>query len=104
MSSPELLESSTRMLKVTGGRWSRNIPIPHAAGEDMFMSRMARELKIFPYERNIVVVVSVVMDKDHQDAARKRRTITRVGDPMREVKQARGGAKSAALAAANHRR
>jgi hypothetical protein len=96
MSSPELWESSARMLKVTGGRWPRNVPIPRAAGEDIFMSRMARELKIFPYGRNIAVVVSAVMDKDCQDAARKRRAITRVGDPMREVKRARGGAKSTA--------
>ena len=36
------------------------------------------------------------MDKDHQDATRKRRAIARVEDPMREVKRARGGAKSAA--------
>jgi hypothetical protein len=97
MSSPELRECSARMLKVTGGRWPRNIPIPRAAGEDMFTSRMARELKIFPYGWNIAAVVSAVMDKDRQDAMRKRREITRVGDPMREVKRARGGAKSTAL-------
>jgi hypothetical protein len=36
------------------------------------------------------------MEKDRQDAARKRRAITRVGDPFREAKKARGGAKSAA--------
>jgi hypothetical protein len=84
------------MLKVTGGRWPRNVPIPRAAGEDIFTSRMAGELKIFPYGRNIDAVVSSVMDKDRQDAARKRRAITRVGDPMREVKRARGGAKSTA--------
>jgi hypothetical protein len=53
MSSPELQESSAQMLKVTEGRWPRNVPIPHAAGEDIFMSRMARELKIFPYGQNI---------------------------------------------------
>jgi hypothetical protein len=28
MSSPELRESSTRMLKVTGGWWPKNVPIP----------------------------------------------------------------------------
>ena len=28
MSSPELRETSARMLKVTGGRWPRNVPIP----------------------------------------------------------------------------
>jgi hypothetical protein len=28
MSSPELRESSARMLKVTGGCWPRNVPIP----------------------------------------------------------------------------
>jgi hypothetical protein len=36
------------------------------------------------------------MDKDRQDAARKRRAFTRVGDPPREVKRARGGTKAAA--------
>jgi hypothetical protein len=64
MSSPELRESSARMLRVTGGRWPKNVLIPRAAGEDMFTSRMARDLKIFPYGRNIVVVVSIVMEKD----------------------------------------
>jgi hypothetical protein len=96
MSSPELRESSARMLEVTRGRWPRNVPIPRMAGEDMFMSRLSREMKIFPYGRNIVVVVSIVMDKDRQDATRKRRAFTRVGDPSREVKKARGVAKSAA--------
>jgi hypothetical protein len=46
MSSPELRESSARMLEVTGGRWPTNVPIPRAAGEDMFTSRLAREMKI----------------------------------------------------------
>jgi hypothetical protein len=36
MSSPELRESSSRMLRVTGGWWPRNVPIPRAAGEDFF--------------------------------------------------------------------
>jgi hypothetical protein len=34
MSSLELRKTSMRMLKVTGGRWPRNVPIPRAAGED----------------------------------------------------------------------
>jgi hypothetical protein len=84
------------MLKVTGGRWPRNVPIPRAAGEDIFTSRLASEMKIFPYGRNIAAVVSTVMDKDRQDVARKRRAFTRVGDPSREVKRAWGGAKSIA--------
>jgi hypothetical protein len=54
------------------------------------------EMKIFPYGWNIAGVVSAVMDKDHQDATRKRRAFTRVGDPSRDVKKARGIAKSAA--------
>jgi hypothetical protein len=91
MSSPELRESSARMLKVTGGRWPRNVPIPHAAGEDIFTSRMARELNIFPYGRNIAAVVSAVMERDRQDATRKRRAVTRVGDPFREATKVRGG-------------
>jgi hypothetical protein len=36
------------------------------------------------------------MDKDRQDVAQKHRAFARVGDPSREVKRARGGAKSAA--------
>jgi hypothetical protein len=78
------------MLKVTRGRWPRNILIPRAAGEDIFTSRMARELKIFPYGQNIAVVVSAVMERDRQDTARKRRAVTRVGDPFREAKKAWG--------------
>jgi hypothetical protein len=50
MSSLELRESSARMLEVTGGRWPKNLPIPWAEGEDMSTSRIARGLKIFPYE------------------------------------------------------
>jgi hypothetical protein len=96
MSSPELWDSSPRMLEVTGGRWPKNVPIPRAAGEDFFTSCMARELKVFPYGRNIAVVVSAVMEKDHQDAAQKRRAVVRIVDPMREAKRARGSAKAAA--------
>jgi hypothetical protein len=96
MSSPELRESWTRMLEITGGRWPRNVLIPRVAGEDIFMSCLAHEMKIFPYGRNIAAVVSAVMDKDRQDATRKRRTFTRVGDPSREVKRAWGGMKSTA--------
>jgi hypothetical protein len=35
------------MLKVTGGRWPRNVPIPRAVGEDIFTSRLAREIIFF---------------------------------------------------------
>jgi hypothetical protein len=69
---------------------------PRAAGEDFFTSRMARDLKVFPYGRNIVVVVSEVMNKDRQDAAQKRRAVVRLADPMREAKRAWGSAKTAA--------
>jgi hypothetical protein len=69
---------------------------PHATGEDFFTSRMARDLKIFPYGRNIAAVVSTLMEKDRQDAAQKRRAVVRIGDPFREAKKARGAAKSAA--------
>jgi hypothetical protein len=64
MSSPELRESSTRMLEVTRGRWPKNVPIPRAAGEDFFTSRMTHDLRVFPYRRNIAAVVSAVMNKD----------------------------------------
>jgi hypothetical protein len=96
MSSPELQESFVRMLKVTGGRWPRNVLIPRAAGEDMFTSRLAREMKIFPYGQNVVVVVLAVMEKHRQDAQRKRRVFARVGDPWCEVKMARASVKPAA--------
>jgi hypothetical protein len=102
MSSPELRESSARMLEVTGDRWPRNVSIPWAAGKDIFTSRLAREMKILPYGWNIAVVVSVVMDKDRQDAARKRRAFTRVGDPRsRGHEEARSPPPPAA---ADHRR
>jgi hypothetical protein len=96
MSSPELRESSARMLEVTGGRWPKNVLIPRAAGKDFFTSRMARDLRVFPYGRNIAAVVSVVMNKDRQDAAQKRRVVVRMADPMREAKRAQGSAKVAA--------
>jgi hypothetical protein len=96
MSSPELQESSARMLEVTRGRWPKNVPIPRAAGEDFFTSRMARDLKVFPYRRNIAAVVSAVMNKDRQDAAHKRWAVVRIADPMREAKRARGSVKAAA--------
>jgi hypothetical protein len=96
MSSPELRESSARMLEVTGGRWPKNVPIPRTAGEDFFTTRMARDLRVFPYGRNIATVVSVVMNKDRQDAAQKRRAVVRMVDPVREAKRARGSAKDAA--------
>jgi hypothetical protein len=62
----------------------------------MSTSRIARGLRIFPYRRNIVVVVSAVMNKDRQDAAQKRRAVIRLADPRREAKKARGSAKAAA--------
>jgi hypothetical protein len=96
MSSPELRESSTRMLEVTGGQWPKNVLIPRAAGEDFFTSRMARDLKVFPYRQNIAAVVSAVMNKDRQDATQKSRAVVRLADPMREAKRARGSVKTAA--------
>jgi hypothetical protein len=101
MSSPELRESSARMLEVTGGRWPKNVPIPRAAGEDFFTSRMARDLKVFPYGRNIAAVVSAVMERDRQDATQKRRAVVRIVDPMREAKKARGARRLLPLAVAN---
>jgi hypothetical protein len=94
MSSPELRESSARMLRVTGGWWPKNVPIPRAAGEDFFTSRMVRDWKVFPYERNIAAVVSAVMDKDCQGAAQKRQSV--VGLHEARLKRQRGAAKAAA--------
>jgi hypothetical protein len=82
------------MLKVTGGWWPKNVPIPRAAGEDFFTSRMVRDFRVFPYGRNIAAVVSAVMDKDRQEAAQKRRAVVRL--PEARPKRARGTAKAAA--------
>jgi hypothetical protein len=84
------------MLKVTGGRWPRNVLIPRAADKDVFTSRLAREMKIFPYGRNVGVVVSDVMEKDRQDAPRKCWAFARLGDPRREAKMARASVKPGA--------
>jgi hypothetical protein len=82
------------MLRVTGGCWPRNVPIPRAAGEDFFTSRMVREWRVFPYGRNIAVVVSAVMDKDRQGAAQKRQAVVRLVEAR--PKRQRGAAKAAA--------
>jgi hypothetical protein len=94
MSSPELRESSARMLKVTGGWWPKNVPIPRVAGKDFFTSRMVRDWRVFPYGRNIAAVVSAVMDKDRQGAAQKRQAVVRL--PEARPKRSRGTAKAAA--------
>jgi hypothetical protein len=72
MTSHDLQKSSSRMLKVNGGEWHKKDPIPMAFGEDYFTSRLVRDFKIFPYGRNIGVVVTVVMEKDCQKSARKK--------------------------------
>jgi hypothetical protein len=82
------------MLRVTGGCWPRNVPIPRATGEDFFTSRMVREWRVFPYGRNIAAVVSAVMDKDRQGAAQKRQAVVRLHEAS--PKRQRGAAKAAA--------
>jgi hypothetical protein len=82
------------MLRVTGGWWPRNVPIPRAAGEDFFTSRMVRDWKVFPYGQNIAAVVSAVMDKDRQGAAQKRQAVVRLHEAR--PKRPRGTAKAAA--------
>jgi hypothetical protein len=94
MSSPELRESSARMLRVTGGWWPKNVPVPRAASEDFFTSRMVRDWKVFPYGRNIAAIVSAVMDKDRQGAAQKRQTVVMLHEAR--PKRPRGTTKAAA--------
>jgi predicted protein tyrosine phosphatase len=44
---------------------------------------LAREFKIFPYERNIGAVVSIVMEKVHQETLwKKRKALLRLVDPL----------------------
>jgi hypothetical protein len=94
MSSPELRESSARMLRVTGGCWPKNVPIPCADEEDCFTSRMVCQWRVFPYGRNIGAVVWAVMDKDRQGAAQKRQAAVRLHEAR--PKRQRGAAKAAA--------
>jgi hypothetical protein len=47
MTLPNLWESSSQMLKVTGDEWCRYDPIPMASGEDNFTSLLARYLRLF---------------------------------------------------------
>jgi hypothetical protein len=94
MSSPELRESSARMLRVTGGCWPRNVPIPCAAEEDCFTSRMVHQWRVFPYGRNVGAVVWAVMDTDRQGAAQKRQATVRIHEAR--PKRQRGTAKAAA--------
>jgi hypothetical protein len=79
------------MLRVTGGWWPKNVPIPRAAGEDFFTSRMVRDWKVFPYGRNIAVVVSAVMDKDRQGAAQKRQAVVRLHEARSKATAPGGG-------------
>jgi hypothetical protein len=60
------------------------------------MSRLAHDMKIFPYKRKVGAVVLAVMEKDHQDAPWKRRAYARLADPRREAMVARPSAKPAA--------
>jgi hypothetical protein len=95
MTSPKLWETSSRMLKVTRGPWHRKDPIPRAAGDYYFTSRLARELKIFPYGRNIGAIVSTMMEKDRQEIQRnKQKASLRLVDLRHDTKMlrlARGG-------------
>jgi hypothetical protein len=69
---------------------------PGPLARNFFTSRLARDLKIFPYRRNIGAVVSAVMEKDRQDAQRKKhRAPIRLVDPRREAKLARPNVKAA---------
>jgi hypothetical protein len=97
MTSPELRETSSHMLKVTRGRWHRKDPIPRATGDDYFTSRLARELKMFPYKRNIGAIVSAVIEKDHQEIHwKKRKAPLRLVDPRPDAKAVRPSAKGVA--------
>jgi hypothetical protein len=55
---------------------------------------MVRDLRVFPYGRNIAAVVSAVMDNDRQEAAQKRRAVIRL--PEARPKRARGTATAVA--------
>jgi hypothetical protein len=78
-------------------------PIPVASGKDYFTSRLARDFKIFPYGRNIGAVVTIVMEKDHQESARKKRKASlRLVDPRCEAKVPRHSVKGSTVAVVMH--
>jgi hypothetical protein len=98
MSLPELRETSARMLTVTGGLGM--FRYPGQLAKIFFMSRLARDLKIFPYGRDIGDVVSAVMEKERQVTQWKKRWApVRLVDPRREMKVVRPSVKTAALGA-----
>jgi hypothetical protein len=100
MTSPDLRESASRMLKVTEGEWHTKDLVPRVAGEDYFTPRLARNFKIFPYRRNIGSVVSAVMEKYQQESLRKKRMAPlRLVDPRRDAKAPRPNAKGPTVAA-----
>jgi hypothetical protein len=82
------------MLRVTGGWWPKNVPIPRAVGKDFFTYRMVHDWRVFPYGRNIAAVVSAVMDKARQGVAQKRQAVVRL--PEARPKRSRGTVKAAA--------
>jgi hypothetical protein len=53
---------------------------------------MARDLRVFPYRRNIAAVVSAVLNKDRQDATQKRQAVIRL--PEARPKRAQGTVKA----------
>lgn len=44
-----------------------------ASSEDYLMSRLAWFFRLFPYGRNVDVVVSTLMDKDRRESSKKRK-------------------------------
>jgi hypothetical protein len=94
MTSSDLWETSSRMLKVTRGQWHRKDPVPWAAGDDYFTSCMAHKFEIFPYRRNIGDVVSTMMEKDRQESLRKKRkTPLQLVDPQHDARVSHPSAK-----------
>lgn len=88
------------MLKVTGGEWHRKDHVPQAAGEDYFTFCLVRDLKIFPYGRNIGVVVSAVMENDRQESLQKKRKAPlQLVDPRCDAKAPRPSVKGPTVAA-----
>jgi hypothetical protein len=63
------------MLEVTGGEWCRDDRIPMASDKDDSTSFLAWYFKVFRYGRNVGVVVTTVMDKDHQESSKNKRKL-----------------------------
>jgi hypothetical protein len=72
ITSPELWETSSCMLKVVGVRWHRKDPIPRPSAMTILRPVWLMSRNSFPYGRNIGAIMTTVMEKDRQETQRNK--------------------------------